>query len=411
MLLVSAGVLAMLFARAEGRDFQLPGGDGLIVMIAGGWAALLIFYRLLDKPGLQGNAAITATVGVEWGIFIALLLALAPALHRPAHARRRARQPPLTRPRERPGETPATRRDRDREETIVRCAEDDDRTRPRRAGERERPAAVGRVPARPSATPAARAAAPLARPRPAQPRRRHASRADARATRRRRPSRCPSRTRRRPTSSRPLASASRPAPIIALTMPASPPEAPQQDLPAPSSVQDDRRRDCARRATCPASRPRSSPTWRRSSASRCSSRGRRASARPSWPRRSRRYLGRELVRLQCYEGLDEAKALYEWNYRKQLLRIQAEAAGTGWERRAGGHLRRGVPARAAADDGDRLRAAGRAADRRDRQDRPGVRGDAARGALRLPDLDPRARARASRARTRSCCSPRTTRAS
>jgi MoxR-like ATPase len=42
------------------------------------------------------------------------------------------------------------------------------------------------------------------------------------------------------------------------------------------------------------------------------------------------YLGRELVRLQCYEGLDEAKALYEWNYRKQLLRIQAEAGDTGW---------------------------------------------------------------------------------
>src|ERR1700751_5436482 len=43
------------------------------------------------------------------------------------------------------------------------------------------------------------------------------------------------------------------------------------------------------------------------------------------------FLGRELVRLQCYEGLDEAKALYEWNYRKQLLRIQAEADGTGWD--------------------------------------------------------------------------------
>ncbi len=41
-----------------------------------------------------------------------------------------------------------------------------------------------------------------------------------------------------------------------------------------------------------------------------------------------RYLGRSLVRLQCYEGLDEAKALYEWNYRKQLLRIQAESATT-----------------------------------------------------------------------------------
>jgi MoxR-like ATPase len=36
-----------------------------------------------------------------------------------------------------------------------------------------------------------------------------------------------------------------------------------------------------------------------------------------------RATGRALIRLQCYEGLDEAKALYEWNYRKQLLRIQA----------------------------------------------------------------------------------------
>ena len=44
-----------------------------------------------------------------------------------------------------------------------------------------------------------------------------------------------------------------------------------------------------------------------------------------------KYLDRRLVRLQCYEGLDEAKALYEWNYRKQLLRIQAEAQGTGWD--------------------------------------------------------------------------------
>ncbi len=39
-----------------------------------------------------------------------------------------------------------------------------------------------------------------------------------------------------------------------------------------------------------------------------------------------RSTGRELVRLQCYEGLDEAKALYEWNYRKQLLQIQATAS-------------------------------------------------------------------------------------
>jgi len=35
-------------------------------------------------------------------------------------------------------------------------------------------------------------------------------------------------------------------------------------------------------------------------------------------------LGARLIRLQCYEGLDESKALYEWNYKKQLLRIQAQ---------------------------------------------------------------------------------------
>src|SRR3712207_3621037 len=45
--------------------------------------------------------------------------------------------------------------------------------------------------------------------------------------------------------------------------------------------------------------------------------------------------GARLIRLQCYEGLDESKALYEWNYKKQLLRIQAErvveeAKGVDW---------------------------------------------------------------------------------
>jgi MoxR-like ATPase len=39
----------------------------------------------------------------------------------------------------------------------------------------------------------------------------------------------------------------------------------------------------------------------------------------------------ELVRLQCYEGLDEARALYEWNYRKQLLRIQAASDDQAWD--------------------------------------------------------------------------------
>src|SRR6478736_1041548 len=42
-------------------------------------------------------------------------------------------------------------------------------------------------------------------------------------------------------------------------------------------------------------------------------------------------IGARLIRLQCYEGLDEAKALYEWNYKKQLLRIQATGGeGDSW---------------------------------------------------------------------------------
>ncbi len=41
--------------------------------------------------------------------------------------------------------------------------------------------------------------------------------------------------------------------------------------------------------------------------------------------------GSRLIRLQCYEGLDESKALYEWNYKKQLLRIQAERNAEDWK--------------------------------------------------------------------------------
>src|SRR6059058_6177214 len=42
--------------------------------------------------------------------------------------------------------------------------------------------------------------------------------------------------------------------------------------------------------------------------------------------------GSRLIRLQCYECLDESKALYEWNYKKQLLRIQVDSDRRGpWE--------------------------------------------------------------------------------
>jgi MoxR-like ATPase len=43
-------------------------------------------------------------------------------------------------------------------------------------------------------------------------------------------------------------------------------------------------------------------------------------------------VGAELIRLQCYEGLDEARALYEWNYKKQLLRIQSAGDGAPWDK-------------------------------------------------------------------------------
>ena len=56
-------------------------------------------------------------------------------------------------------------------------------------------------------------------------------------------------------------------------------------------------------------------------------------------------LGRELIRLQCYEGLDASQALYEWDYPKQLLRVRvAEAEGRDGRR----PLRRALPARAPA---------------------------------------------------------------
>jgi hypothetical protein len=154
VLLVSAGVLAMLFARAEGRVFQLPGGDGLIVMIAGGWAAVLIFYRLLDKPGLQGNQRITATVGVQWGIFIALLLALGLL-----YAGRRIRagepgQPPLSGQRRRPRERERDG-ERDREETIGRPRRDEGDLAPHGpAGGSEETTAVSGAPRPATATPA-----------------------------------------------------------------------------------------------------------------------------------------------------------------------------------------------------------------------------------------------------------------
>jgi hypothetical protein len=74
VLLVAVAVAYLLYARAERREFHLPGSDGAIVMAAGLWAALLLVIRLFDKPGITSHG-IAANVGVQWGIFFALAAA------------------------------------------------------------------------------------------------------------------------------------------------------------------------------------------------------------------------------------------------------------------------------------------------------------------------------------------------
>ena len=71
---VSAGVLALLYARGARKAFHLPGGDGAVIMGAGLWVMFLIFYRQLDKPDGRREGLVNISVGVEWGIFVAFLL-------------------------------------------------------------------------------------------------------------------------------------------------------------------------------------------------------------------------------------------------------------------------------------------------------------------------------------------------
>ena len=65
--------------------------------------------------------------------------------------------------------------------------------------------------------------------------------------------------------------------------------------------------------------------------------------------------GKRLIRLQCYEGLDESKAIYEWDYRRQLLQLQLHQGSSTVQPGRGWHLRRGVPAQQAAARRDPVR--------------------------------------------------------
>jgi len=75
VLLVSVGVLALLFARGERRAFHLPGGDGFVIMAAGAWIALLVIYRMFDKSS-ERTTGLVITPGNDWGIFLALAAAI-----------------------------------------------------------------------------------------------------------------------------------------------------------------------------------------------------------------------------------------------------------------------------------------------------------------------------------------------
>jgi hypothetical protein len=72
VLLVAAGVLFLVWARSENKGFHLPGGDGTAIVLAGGWAALLLIWRLFDKPDAPDSRG---DYGLQWGIFAALVAA------------------------------------------------------------------------------------------------------------------------------------------------------------------------------------------------------------------------------------------------------------------------------------------------------------------------------------------------
>jgi hypothetical protein len=103
VLLVAAAVLILLFTRAEGQAFHVPGGDGGVITAAGFWTCLLIVWRIFDKEGTSRHDQIAYTSGIEWGIFVALgvaaVLTYAGSQIRLAHEP----EPPLPGEERRPG--------------------------------------------------------------------------------------------------------------------------------------------------------------------------------------------------------------------------------------------------------------------------------------------------------------------
>jgi hypothetical protein len=102
--LVAVAVLALMFARGEGKAFHLPFGDGIVVSAAGAWVGFLVFYRFIDQPAGGTTKTIAYSYDLSWGIFFGLVAA---AFLIYAGTRLRLAQvpePPL--PGEGPGEAP-----------------------------------------------------------------------------------------------------------------------------------------------------------------------------------------------------------------------------------------------------------------------------------------------------------------
>ena len=169
VLLVAAGVVTLLFQRAEGRAFHLPGGDGGVITAAGVWTCVLIVWRIFDKQGATTNGPSATTSGIEWGIFIALaagaFLAYSGSRIRAAHRP----EPPL------PGEDRPPAGSSAATTTVVTSRSESAATdRPRRRA--RPPIPTGPAPAGPApAGPVPAALAPAdpvpAEPAPARPRR------------------------------------------------------------------------------------------------------------------------------------------------------------------------------------------------------------------------------------------------
>jgi hypothetical protein len=75
VLLVAAGVLLLLFQRAEGKAFHVPGGDGGVITAAGIWTCVLVIWRIFDKQSTSIHGPGADISGIEWGIFVALAVA------------------------------------------------------------------------------------------------------------------------------------------------------------------------------------------------------------------------------------------------------------------------------------------------------------------------------------------------